>query len=108
MIITGKVRYLEFLATVRLNYYLFRKPVKPCYGIGVVKSFANMYRIVLRRTEMIKWMHVIVLKGTEIEESCIVGAGTVCTKKYMLPHAVIAGNPGKIVRENVDWKMPRI
>ena len=53
-------------------------------------------------------MHVIVLKGTEIAEGCIVGAGTVCTKKYMLPHAVIAGNPGKIVRENVDWKMPRI
>lgn len=53
-------------------------------------------------------MHVIVLKGTEIAEGCIVGAGTVCTKKYMLPHAVIAGIPGKIVRENVDWKMPRI
>lgn len=53
-------------------------------------------------------MHVIVLKGTEIAEGCIAGAGTVCTKKYMLPHAVVAGNPGKIVRENVDWKMPRI
>ena len=52
--------------------------------------------------------HVILLKGTEIPEGSIVGAGTICTKKYDIANSVIAGNPGKVIRENIEWKMPRI
>ena len=40
--------------------------------------------------------------------SCIVGAASVLTKKYLTAHAIIAGNPGKVIRKNVDWKMSRI
>ena len=53
-------------------------------------------------------MHVILLKGTEIAEGSVVGAGTICTKKYNIPNSVIVGNPGKVIRDNIEWKMPRI
>lgn len=51
---------------------------------------------------------VTILKGTEVAEGCIVGAASVLTKKYLTAHAIIAGNPGKVIRKNVDWKMSRI
>lgn len=50
---------------------------------------------------------VTVLKGTEIAEGCVVGAASVITRKHLKPHAVIAGNPGREVRENVIWTMER-
>lgn len=45
----------------------------------------------------------IVLKGTKIASNCIVGAGAICTKKYLEERCVIAGNPAQIVKRNVDW-----
>ena len=50
----------------------------------------------------------MLLKGTKIGSHCIVGAGSVLTKDYEKSHAVIAGVPAKIIRENVDWKHERI
>lgn len=44
----------------------------------------------------------IILKGTEIGENCIVGAGSVVHGKYEA-NSVIAGNPARIIR-NTDGK----
>lgn len=51
---------------------------------------------------------VKILKGSELAEGCIVGAGGVITRKHMQPYTIIAGNPGKEIKYNVDWKMERI
>lgn len=45
----------------------------------------------------------ILLKGTALEPHCVVGAGAVCGKRYGKANCIIAGNPAKIVRENIDW-----
>lgn len=45
----------------------------------------------------------ILLKGTVLEPHCVVGAGAVCSKRYGKANSIIAGNPAKIVRENIDW-----
>ena len=50
----------------------------------------------------------IILKGTEIAEGCIVGAGSVVTHQHYTPHAIIAGNPARIAKENITWTMPRL
>ena len=50
---------------------------------------------------------VTVLKGTELAEGCIVGAGSVVTRKHLTPYTVVAGNPAKEVKGNVTWKMER-
>lgn len=45
----------------------------------------------------------IILKGTHIPEHTVVGAGTVCTQKYKVSHCILAGNPARIVKEQIDW-----
>lgn len=42
-------------------------------------------------------------KGAQIPDDCIVGIGSVITKKFTEPHCIIAGNPAKIVKTGVTW-----
>lgn len=44
-----------------------------------------------------------ILKGTHIPDHTVVGAGAVCTKKYTETHCVLAGNPAKVVKKQIDW-----
>ena len=44
-----------------------------------------------------------ILKGVTIGDGAIVAAGAVVTKDVPA-RCVVAGNPGKIVKENVVWK----
>ena len=44
-----------------------------------------------------------VLKGVTIGEGSVVAAGAVVTKDVP-PHSLVAGNPAKVVRENITWK----
>ena len=50
---------------------------------------------------------VIVLKGAKIADSTIIGSNAVVTGKSFPSHTVIAGNPAKIVKENVTWTPER-
>lgn len=43
------------------------------------------------------------MKNVTIPDECIVGAGSVVTKRFDRDHCVIAGNPARVVRENVRW-----
>lgn len=45
----------------------------------------------------------ILLKGTVLEPHCVVGAGAVCSKRYGKANCTVAGNPARIVREEIDW-----
>jgi len=42
-------------------------------------------------------MNSIILKGTVLEDNCVVGAGSVVCGKFPR-NSVIAGNPAKIIR----------
>lgn len=46
---------------------------------------------------------VLILKGTHISEHSVIAAGTVCTKKYMESNCILAGNPARVVKKQVDW-----
>ena len=50
---------------------------------------------------------VKILKGTEIADGCVVGAGSVLSALYQKENAVIVGNPAKIVKEQIFWKSSR-
>lgn len=45
----------------------------------------------------------MILKGVTIGEGAIVAANSVVTKDVP-PHSIVAGNPAKIIRENVKWR----
>lgn len=53
-------------------------------------------------------MRSIVLKNTKFHNNCIVGAGSVCNKDYKKENCVIAGNPAKIVNEDMNWSRDRL
>ena len=46
-------------------------------------------------------------KGVEIADDSIIGTGAVVTRKFDRPNVCIAGNPAKIVKEDVNWKNER-
>ena len=49
-------------------------------------------------------MQSIILKNAQIANDTIVGAGSIVTKKFDKTNVAIAGNPAKIIKENVAWE----
>jgi len=47
--------------------------------------------------------NVIILKGVTIGKGAIVGAGSVVTKS-VLPGTAVAGNPARVIKDNIEWK----
>lgn len=47
---------------------------------------------------------VKILKGTEIADGCVVGAGSVLSGVYRNENVIIAGNPARIIKEQIFWK----
>ena len=46
---------------------------------------------------------VKILKNVEIGCDCVIGAGSVVSKKFSQNNIIIAGNPGKIIKQNITW-----
>lgn len=51
---------------------------------------------------------VLIFKGTEIGSHSVVGGGSVVAGKRFPKNCIIAGNPAKIIKENIDWCSERI
>lgn len=47
--------------------------------------------------------HATITKNVTIADDCIVGWGSVVGKSFTEPHCVLAGNPARIVRQNITW-----
>lgn len=50
----------------------------------------------------------LILKGVIIPNDCIIGAGSIVTRKFSTPNCIIAGNPAKIVKQNINWNKSEI
>ena len=53
-------------------------------------------------------MRCLIFKNTVIHKNCIIGAGSICNKDYENENCMIAGNPAKINKENVNWSRERL
>ena len=51
--------------------------------------------------------NVTVMKNTNIPNGCILAEGCIVTKNFDKENCVIAGNPAKIVKENIRWDSER-
>ena len=49
-----------------------------------------------------------ILKGSIIESSCIIGAGSIVAGQTLRGNSVYAGVPSKQIKENVEWVPDRI
>ncbi|MGN6368935.1 MAG: acyltransferase [Phycisphaerae bacterium] len=52
--------------------------------------------------------HCVVLKGVRIPSDCIIATGAIVTKSVTVEHAIVAGNPAKVVKEGVTWSRERL
>lgn len=48
-----------------------------------------------------------ILKGSLIEDDCIIGSQSVIAGLHMPQGSIAAGNPAKIVKENIKWDKQR-
>ena len=48
-------------------------------------------------------LNSMVLKGSIIPKGCIVAAGAIVNKKFNTQNCILAGNPAKVVQENILW-----
>lgn len=46
---------------------------------------------------------VLVLKGVTIADHCVIAAGAIVTKSIESENCIVAGNPAKVVRRNIQW-----
>ena len=46
---------------------------------------------------------VSILKGASIADNCVVGFGSIVTKKFEQKNSIIAGYPAKIIKEGINW-----
>lgn len=51
---------------------------------------------------------VTCLKGTELAENCVVGAGSLLAGKYCTPNCAWGGNPAKLLKQDINWCRERI
>ena len=47
---------------------------------------------------------VTILKSTFIAPNCVVAAGSVVRGTFDKPNCLIAGNPARVIKENITWK----
>lgn len=47
--------------------------------------------------------NVSLLKGASIPNNCVVAMNSTVTKRFVQENCVIAGNPARIVKENINW-----
>lgn len=50
---------------------------------------------------------VKICKNVEIKENSVIGWGSIVTKSFDKSNVVIAGNPARIVKENINWDRRR-
>ena len=48
-------------------------------------------------------LNSMILKGSIVPKGCIVAAGAIVNKKFNRPNCILAGNPAKVVQENILW-----
>ena len=74
------------------------------YDINTNKVLNKPYNITIDNHV---WLgrNVEILKNTYIGENCIVGMGSIVTKKFNENNCVLVGRPARIVRRDVNWSI---
>ncbi len=44
------------------------------------------------------------LKGVEIADNSVIGAGSLVTKRFLETNIIVAGNPAKIIKTSINWR----
>lgn len=113
-IILRKIYHMNISSTARISFgaYLDKTNPKDIYidddsfiAVGVIILTHDYCRSLYKKTYIGKKCFIgarsIILPGVSIGDHVIVGAGSVVTKDIK-SNCIVAGNPAKIIKENVN------
>lgn len=89
---------------ISYDFVSFSSDGHPIFDLdtGEVINVNNQgYNVILHNHVWIGY-RVTLLKGTEIGTGCVVGANSLVTKSFP-NNCILAGNPAKVLRENIAW-----
>ena len=49
-----------------------------------------------------------ILKGVSIADNAIIGSGAIVSRTVGETNVIVAGNPAKVVKRNIDWNIQRL
>ena len=52
-------------------------------------------------------LRAIILKGSIIKHGTVIGAGSLVSNKFDVGNVVLAGNPARIIKNNIVWNLER-
>ena len=84
------------------NIYIKSDDTHPVFDITTKECINDSTAVTIGNHVWIG-MNVTILKNSEIKEDSIIWACSVVTKKFEEKNVVIAGNPAKIRKRNVNW-----
>lgn len=93
MVLGGTEHHTDYVSTFPFDVKL---------GAGAVTSYSK--GAVTIGNDVWIGTHVIILSGVKIGDGAVVGAGSVVTKD-VLPYAIVAGNPARLIRYRFDEDM---
>ena len=85
------------------NITIFNTDAHPIYNL-TTKQIVNKVGTLEIQDNVWIGMNTTILKNCCIPKGCIVGMGSVVTKKFNNTNCIIAGNPAKIIKENIYWR----
>lgn len=85
------------------NITIFNTDAHPIYNL-TTKQIVNKVGTLEIQDNVWVGMNTTILKNCFIPKECIVGTGSVVTKKFNNTNCIIAGNPAKIIKENIYWR----
>lgn len=81
--------------------------VRPSDGHSIYdiqsKKIQNLHKDIVLKNHIWIGYRVVLLKSACLSDNTIVGSGSIVTRKFIQKNIAIAGNPAKIIKENVNW-----
>ena len=84
------------------NITIYNTDAHPVYDLNTCKIINKVKDIIIGNHCWIG-ANSTILKNVVIADDCILGWGSVASGKYEKQHCAIAGNPAKIIKENITW-----
>lgn len=86
-----------------LNVHLYNTDGHPIYDLNSGKLLNYVSDMIIGNNCWIGY-NATLLKGIQLPNNTIVGWGSIVSKKFTQEYTAIAGNPAKVVKENITWK----
>lgn len=70
---------------------------------NISKKIINPAKSIILKDHIWVGDRACILKGVKCNKNCIIGANSVVTRSFIEENCIIAGNPAKIIKTDINW-----